>query len=275
MGIGRAVAAAAIGITGVGLLTACDWELATESYSDSEDIAQEVTSVRFANDSGGVTIRTGDQTSVKREVHYGDEKPGTTFKVKDGVLQLDSCDKRNCWIDYEVTVPEGTTVAGQLDSGNADISGVAEATVRASSGEVTVRDVAGPVTVEASSGEVTLADIGGTVVAKAESGSVQADNVRGDLTLEVSSGEVEARGIGGATKVEAASGNVVVELTTARNVRVDAQSGNVDLTVPAGSYAVSTSTDSGDVDSEIEDDASGDHRLDLHTDSGNITVSRA
>ena len=275
MGIGRAAAAVAIGIVGTGLLTACDWGAATESFSDSDDLAQPVTSVRFANDSGAVTIRTGDTASVKREVHYGDEKPGTTFRVKDGVLQLDSCDKRNCWIDYDVTVPEGTTVTGQLDSGAANISGVAEATVRSSSGQVTVEDVAGAVKVEADSGEVTLADIGGSVVAKADSGSIQADNVRGDVTLEASSGEVQARGIGGATKVDAQSGSVLVALTTAQNVRVDAQSGDVDVTVPAGSYAVSTSTDSGDVTSDIDNDAAGEHRLDLHTDRGSITVSRA
>ncbi len=275
MGIGRAVVAAAIGIAGVGLLTACGWDLATESYKDSDSVAQSFTSVRFANDSGGVTIRTGDHASVEREVHYSDEKPGQTSHVEDGVLTLDSCGKRNCWIDYEVTVPEGTTVTGQLDSGTADISGVAAATVRASSGEVTVKDVAGAVKVEASSGSITLAGIGGSVVAKAESGSIQADDVRGDLVLAASSGSVEARGIGGTTKVDSSSGSVAVELAAARDVRVDAKSGNVEVTVPAGSYAVSTSTGSGDVDSEIDDDATGDHRLDLHTNSGNITVSRA
>jgi hypothetical protein len=273
MGIGRAVTAAAIGIAGAGLLTACDW--ATQSYSDSDDVAQSFTSVRFANDAGGVTIRAGDEASVKREIHYGDEKPGATFRVKDGVLQLDPCDKRNCWIDYEITVPAGTTVTGQLDSGDADISGVAEATVRSSAGGVTVKDVAGPVKVEASSGDVTLADVGGSVVAKVDSGSIQADNVRGDLTLEVSSGDVQARGIGGATKVDADSGSVEVALTAAQNVRVDADSGDVDVTVPAGSYAVSTSSDSGDVTSDIDNDAAGEHRLDLHADSGSITVSRA
>jgi hypothetical protein len=276
MGIGRAVAAAAIGITGLGLLGACGWTIATETYSDSNDVSDAFTSLRFANDSGSVTIRTGDTTTVRREVHYGDDKPGEhTFRVKDGVLELDSCDKRNCWIDYEVTVPAATKVNGQLDSGSADISGVAEVNVKASSGEVSVKDVAGAVNVEANSGSVELADIGGAVVAKADSGSVQAENVRGDVTLRADSGSVEARGIGGAAQVDASSGSVVVELTDPQDVRVHAESGNVEVTVPHGAYQVATSTDSGNVDSDVSDDSAGDHQLDLSTDSGNISVSQA
>ena len=57
MGIGRAVAAAAIGITGIGLLAACGWN--TRTYTDGNDVEQSFSSVRFANDSGDVTIRTG------------------------------------------------------------------------------------------------------------------------------------------------------------------------------------------------------------------------
>jgi DUF4097 and DUF4098 domain-containing protein YvlB len=274
MGIGRAVAAAAIGIIGLGTLAACDW-VATESYSDSKGVGQEFTSVRFNNAAGRVNIRTGASAEVHREVHYRDEKPPeSTFRVRDGVLQVDSCETPNCWIDYEITVPEGTTVTGQLDSGAADIAGVAEVNVRSSSGKIDISGVDGAVNVEASSGRVTLSDIGGSVVAKAESGAVEVDDVRGDLTLQASSGSVEARGIGGAAHVESDSGNVVVELTVAEDVRVDADSGSVEVAVPDGSYQVSTSSDSGNVSSEIDDDASGDHKLDLHTDSGSIDVTR-
>jgi hypothetical protein len=275
MGISRVVAVAAIGITGLGLLTACGWDVATEEYSDSEIIRQSIASVRFANDSGEVTIRTGEQASIRREVHYSDQKPGETYRVHDGVLQLDSCAEPNCWIEYEVTVPAETTVAGQLDSGTANISGVAEANVRADSGEVIVENVTGAVNVEASSGEVTLTDLGGPVVAKIDSGNFTANGVDGDLTLEASSGEVEAHGIGGAARIDSDSGNVVVELTKTADVRVDASSGNVEVAVPQGAYQLATSTDSGNVESAVPHDPSGEHKLDLHTDSGNITVAQA
>lgn len=276
MGIKGAVAAAAIGITGIGLLTACGWEPGTESYSDTHDVEQSFTSLRFAGDAGNVTIRTGDSTSVERTVHYRDDKPGEdTFRVRDGVLELNSCGKPGCSIDYEVTVPAETTVAGETDSGSADIAGVAEANVKADSGEVTISDVAGKVAVTADSGAVTLNDIGGSVVAKADSGNLTVDGVEGDVTMHSSSGSVEARGVGGAAAVESDSGNVVVELTNSDDVQVDAESGAVEVTVPDGSYQVSTSTDSGNVENDIDNDPSGEHRLDLHTDSGNISVTPA
>lgn len=275
MGIGRAVAAAGIVVTGIGLLSACDFDMTTERDSDSKDVTQSFTSVRFANDSGDVRIHTGGPPSVKREIHYADEKPDETFRVKNGVLELDSCDKPNCWIAYDVTVPEGTSVTGQLDSGTADITGASAVTVRASSGRVAVRDVSGEVNVEAHSGKVELSDIDGDVVAKAESGSIEADGVRGDLTLEAESGSVEAHDLGGAARVKSSSGHVELQLATAQDVTVDADSGNVEVTVPDGDYQVSTNADSGNVDSEIGNDPAGEHRLDLRTDSGNITVSAA
>ncbi|MGH3758715.1 DUF4097 family beta strand repeat-containing protein [Actinophytocola sp.] len=250
--------AVAIGVAGVGVLAGCGWGIATSSYTDDKGIDAAFTSVRFANDSGDMTIRAGDEASVHRTVHHGGDKPGgDTFRVRDGVLELDSCGEPQCWIDYEVTVPAGTTVSGQLDSGTTTVSGVAEVNVRASSGEVTVEDVAGAVNIEAESGSVNLSDIGGAVVAKAESGNVHADDVRGDVTLQAS------------------SGNVGVELAAARDVRVKAESGNVEVAVPDGAYQVTADTDSGDVESDVTDDAAGDHHLDLHTDSGNITVTRA
>jgi len=274
MGIGRVVAATAIGTVGLGVLGACGWGM-NERYTDSADIGERFTSVRFANDAGNVTIRAGESPSVQREVHYDNDKPGEdTFRVDDGVLELDPCPVRQCRIDYEVVVPAGTTVSGELDAGAIDISGVEEVNVRASAGEVTVRDVAGAVNVEASSGKVTLADIGGEVVAKVESGELTADKVRGGAILKASSGNVEAHGIQGPAQVESSSGNVVVELTTADDVRVEADSGNVDVTVPQGAYQVRTSADSGDVDGDLTDDPAGAHRLDLRADSGNITVTR-
>lgn len=275
MGIGRVVAAAGIVVAGAGLLSACDFDITTHQDTDSTNVTQSFTSVRFVNDSGDVRIHTGTRPSVKREIHYADEKPGETFRVKNGVLELDSCDKPNCWIAYEVTVPEGTSVTGQLDSGTADITGASAVTVRASSGRVAVQDVSGEVNVEAESGRVELANIDGDVVAKAESGTVDANGVRGEFTVEANSGRVEAHDIGGPAQVKTSSGEVELELATAQDVTVDADSGNVEVTVPDGAYQVSTNADSGNVDSEIDNDPSGEHRLDLRTDSGNITVSAA
>jgi DUF4097 and DUF4098 domain-containing protein YvlB len=75
--------------------------------------------------------------------------------------------------------------------------------------------------------------------------------------------------------VRSESGSVNAAITSAQNVKINADSGSVTVTVPRdGTYQVAANTDSGRVNSDVINDSSGSHRLDLHTDSGNITVRR-
>jgi hypothetical protein len=236
MRIWRAVAAGAAVATGLGVLGACGWDITKERASEETKLTERITAVRFANDAGNVTIRPGASSSVHREIHYEDEVPGPTHHVENGVLVLEDCPDDGCWIDYELVVPEGARVDGAVESGNAEVRGVAEVNLRSSSGDVTVDDVEGAVNVEASSGNVTLDRIGGTA------------------------------------QVQASSGNVTVDLAAAQDVRVDVASGNVEVTVPDAAYRVDARTDSGAVDSDIQDDETAQRHLDLHTESGNIQV---
>jgi putative adhesin len=256
-------------------LTACGWEVTTKQFTDDATVEQRVTSVRVANDSGGVTIRTGDQTTVRRTVHHDDARPEATHRVEGDALVLDRCPVRRCWIDYEVTVPAGTRVLGQIDSGNVELDGVASVNIKASSGKVTVRKVPGTVTVAAESGSVSVSDVGDAVTVRASSGSVRVDNVRAALTVHAESGTIHARGVGGAADVESDSGTVTVQLAEAQNVRAHADSGAVNVTVPRAAYRLKTTTDSGEVSGDVADDASGTHQLDLSSDSGDIVVRYA
>jgi hypothetical protein len=267
--------AAAMG-AGLLLLGACGWDITTKEDTDDSRVDQRVTSVRVGNDSGSVKIRTGSETSVHRVVHYDERRPESTHRVEDGdVLVLNPCPERNCWIDYEVTVPAGTRVLGQVDSGNVELDGVASVNLKASSGNVTVRGVSGQVTVEANSGSVRLSDIGDVVTVRADSGGVTIDKARAAITVQAQSGNVEAHGVGGAADVESESGNVSVQLTAAQNVRARASSGGITVTVPRDSYKVQTNADSGDVTNDVANDANGAHQLDLTTDSGDIVIRYA
>ncbi|OLF18211.1 DUF4097 family beta strand repeat-containing protein [Actinophytocola xanthii] len=239
MRIWRGVAAGAALVTGLGVLGACGWDITKERASDETKVTERITAVRFANDAGNITIRPGDSSSVHREIHYEDERPGPTHRVEDGVLVLEDCPDDGCWIDYELVVPEGVRVDGAVDSGHAEIRGAGEVNLRASSGDVTVEDVRAPVNVEVSRGNVTLDRIAGTA------------------------------------QVRAASGNVSVGLAAAHDVRVDASSGNVEVTVPDAAYRLDADAGGGHLDSDIQDDRSATHHLDLHTDSGNIEVRRS
>lgn len=221
------------------LLSACDWdEFNGEQFSDAETLSQPVSEVRFSNDSGGVKITVGDKFEVRRTVGYRDTKPGKTYRMDGGALVLENCPERNCWVDYDVTVPEGTKVSGQLDSGSVEVAGVASANVSVESGDVTVRDVAGEVNATAQSGNINLSGIGGAVVTSAE------------------------------------SGNVTVSLTDANNVTASAQSGNVQVTVPKGDYQVEIQSEHEGVRNDVGDGSTGP-KIDLRTESGDVSLLAA
>jgi major membrane immunogen (membrane-anchored lipoprotein) len=219
------------------LLSACDWGV-KEQFSDVESLSQPVTEVRFANDSGDVKITVGDAFQVQRTVGYRDTKPGKTYRMDGGALVLEACPERDCWVDYEIMVPEGTKVSGHVDSGNVEVVGVASANVAAESGDVTVRDVAGEVNATAQSGSIDLSGIGGAVVTSAE------------------------------------SGDVTVALTDANNVTASAQSGNVQVTVPKGDYQVDIQSENENVRNEVGGGSTGP-KIDLRAESGDISLLAA
>lgn len=222
------------------LLSGCDWQdFANENFSDEETLSAPVGEVRFSNDSGDVTITEGDELTVRYTVSYSDTRPGKTYRVDGDTLVLEPCQERDCRVSYDVTVPEGTAVSGQLDSGDVEIVGAASVNVAAESGNVTVRDVGGEVNATAQSGNVELSGIGGAVVAAAE------------------------------------SGNVSVGMTSARTVTATASSGNLDVTVPEGDYQVQIQTSSDErVTNEVGDADSGP-AIELRTDSGDVNLTHA
>jgi hypothetical protein len=229
-----------VGVTVVAgglLLSACDWEeFGGQEFSDSESLSGSVSEVRFANDSGNVKITAGDKLEVRRTVGYHETKPGKTYRVDGDVLVLENCPERGCWVGYEVTVPADVKVSGHVDSGDAEIAGVASVNVEADSGNVTIRDVDGAVNAKADSGNVELSGIGGAVVAGAE------------------------------------SGNVSVALDEPDGVTVTTSSGNIDVTVPKGDYQVEIQGD--DVTNNLGNGTSGPS-IDLNADSGNVTLTPA
>ena len=236
MGIKHVVAGVTI-VAGGLLLTACDWdEFADNKFSDQESLTQQVSEVRFSNDSGDVKITVGDTLEVRRTVGYGEDKPGKTYRVDGDALVLEECRQRNCWVSYDVTVPEGTKVSGHVDSGSVEVAGVASANVAVESGDVTVRDVAGQVNASAQSGNVELSGIGGVVVAGAESGDVS------------------------------------VRVTEAVAVTATTSSGNIDVAVPDDEYQVDIETaNMDDIVNDLGDDESGP-KISLRADSGSVTL---
>lgn len=227
-------------LIGVGVAVAFGWLWPSTAEATAE-VTQRVDTVDVASDAGDVIIRAADveATTVRQLFRYRWDQPGDAYSVQGATLVLGECPDWGCSVDYEVLVPRGATVTGHVDSGDLTIEGVASADVGADSGDIDVRDVAGPVTVGLDSGSFTGAGL------------------RGDVRAEVKSGDVE------------------VTLAEPGDVRASADSGDVRLAVPEGDYRVEGDTDSGDRDVQIPQDPAAGNVLDLVTDSGDVTVARA
>ncbi|WP_410628091.1 DUF4097 family beta strand repeat-containing protein [Amycolatopsis sp. cmx-8-4] len=246
-----------IALIGVGLATAFGWGWGSDFQNDNT-LSQTIRSVKLEGDSGGVKIRTGTGPStVHQEINYHWRgNPGDTFYRVDGdQLVLGDCGN-NCSVDFEVVVPAGVPVTGKVDSGGLDIAGVASVDVEADSGSARVEDVSGAVKLHLSSGSIDLHDVGAVTV-QSDSGSVTGDGVRGPVDVGADSGRVE------------------FTLAQANDVKVHADSGSIELTVPGGPYRVQGDSDSGHREIDVPTDGSAAHTLDLNTDSGSVTVRAA
>ncbi|MBP2322006.1 hypothetical protein JOF56_002391 [Kibdelosporangium banguiense] len=267
-----------LGVCAIGagtlLLSGCDgFRAASSQFSDDTGVQQKVTAVRLETGSGSVRIKTGAQPTIHRTVFYVSDKPGQTFRFEGDTLVLEDCKRRNCSVDYDVTLPAGAKVMGEVGSGEVEITAMTEVGVEARSGDVRVRDVPGPVTVNVSSGRAELSGLAQSAVVEAGSGDVVMSNVKGDVTVLSRSGEVDASGIGGKASIDSSSGDVKLTMASAQNAKVTASSGNILIRVPRGNaYKLDARTNSGERNVNIDTSPSSASVLQLNASSGDITV---
>jgi len=230
----KALAGVALIAVAVGIATGWIW---SSTATATEAVGERIDVVEIDNDSGNVSITAGDvdRTQVKQKFSYRFDSPGNAFEVDDGVLKLKDCGWW-CSVDYEVVVPAGTEVSGELDSGNLLLAGVASADVKADSGNITLRDIAG------------------------------------DLTLDIDSGNVEGTGLGGDLTANVDSGRLDLQFDEQVDVTADVDSGDIELTVPDGEYRVEGESDSGSRDIQVDKSQDAEYVLELNVDSGNLAV---
>lgn len=201
-------------------------------------------------DRGDVELVPGRGLSVRvRETrHYLFKQPTLVRDVRDGTLTLEArCEETlgiTCASDLRVSVPAGATITLDLDAGDVDARGidVRRARLRSDSGDARV--------------ELT-----------GEQGLVRARSDSGGIDVRVR----DARVIDAQTD----SGDVVVAASARpRRIRAVTDSGNVRVVVPAGEYATSPKTDSGNVtvDGISRNDRAGS-AIEARTDSGDVTLS--
>jgi hypothetical protein len=196
--------------------------------------------------SGDLTVgrADGDHVEVTRTVRTrgsGDPQYSETSTAGGVVLSADCSGGffGGCSVVYDVRVPDGfaldlRTGSGRVEAADVDVG---SATLRASSGDLHVAGLRGPVDLETSSGEISGERLDArTVRASTSSGDVTLDFATAPSTLDVdvSSGEV----------------GIALPADAAYRVQVDTGSGEQTVTVPVDDAAISTvtvETGSGDV----------------------------
>ncbi len=215
-------------------------------------------------DSGSVEVLAGGETvEVRRDLHFGADRPSVGHEIDGGVLRITSDCPRGflsrCRVDHILSVPAPVSVSVETGSGSIDVDGLTgTVNVHSGSGRIRLSRLAGPVTADASSGSIGLDGLAGNVDVRTGSGSISG----GGITSETFSGN-------------AGSGSITLEFDAPPD-RLDlgTGSGSVRVTVPQGAYRLDLRSSSGSTDaSGITDDASAAHSIVIRTGSGSVRVT--
>lgn len=242
----------------------------------------------------------GDEMVVDRTVRGGPlREPDDTIDERGDTLRVDAhCGGFSpfgvCNIDYDVTVPEGTSLDLNTISGQVTVSNVhGDLGVDTTSGSVEVSDHVGDVTVQTVSGSTDLEGVEGTVQADSTSGDItasgqgeqlNASSTSGTLDLsgfdaeaveaDTTSGEISVGGAFDTAEIETVSGSVEVRTEEYFTLlSVESTSGSVTAQVPPQAYDLIWQTSSGSDDIGVDTASEADGRIDVSTVSGSLTVT--
>lgn len=174
-------------------------------------------------DGDDIVVRSRRTSSLWNDASSDVTVAGATLSVSSG------CDRAvlfaDCEVDHDVAVPPDA---------------LANLTVDATAGSISVRGFGGEVEISTTAGRVTLLDFTGpTATLRSTAGQIVVDAARPPQELDVS--------------------------TTA---------GEIDITVPDEPYRVSTETTAGAVDVDVRQDPDGDRSISARTTAGTIDISR-
>ncbi|MGA3349669.1 MAG: DUF4097 family beta strand repeat-containing protein [Candidatus Sulfotelmatobacter sp.] len=221
--------------------------------------------------SGDITVRTGPAgtVSIRGKIYVGDHwlfgnrhtdvsdiEQNPPLRQDGNNIRIDYVSARDISVDYEITVPEDTTIHSHSGSGDQTIEGMrGNVDVQSGSGDVKLSHLTGEVRLQTGSGDVRAHEISGPVRGGTGSGDMELEETgSGDVDLHTGSGNITARGIHGAFHAEAGSGDITADGTQTGSWEVRTGSGNVHVHLPSdAAFDANISTSSGtlDVDAPI------------------------
>jgi hypothetical protein len=235
-------------IVGGTLLVAFSWPWASVKQTDKSTYPLATHStLSIENASGDIHIDAYDGSTVNIVAHRQASSNDALAQVKvEVVATKDKLTIRsiypphcvNCDISYEILVPRSAALVANDESGDVRVSGMN-----------------GDIDVNTESGDIAIHQAGGRVFAEAASGKISIDGAAGVLRAKTASGDISVRGSQGNVEARASSGNVSARFTSigsAREIKLEALSGDVLLTMPRGtSAAISAETAAGSIQTDF------------------------
>jgi DUF4097 and DUF4098 domain-containing protein YvlB len=215
--------------------------------------------------SGDITVRNGASgtVAIHAKIHSGSSWFGGDHKAEVQELQnnppirqngngirIDYINMNNISVDYEITVPEQTTVRSHTGSGDQVVEGIkGNIDLQSGSGDLKLARLTGEMRFQTGSGNVKGRELSGPAKIKAGSGDIQIEETgAGDVEIRTGSGNITVNGVNGGFHAEAGSGNIRGNGAPKNMWNVRTGSGNVDLRVPSdAAFDVDISSSSGNV----------------------------
>jgi DUF4097 and DUF4098 domain-containing protein YvlB len=215
--------------------------------------------------SGDITIRSGGAgtVSIHGKIHNGnswfsDRKEDVSelernppLRQSGNSIRVDYVNLRNISVDYEITVPENTTVRTHSGSGNQAVDGIkGNVDLESGSGDMQLDRLTGDLRFQTGSGNVRGRKLSGPARIKAGSGDIEVEETgAGDVDVRTGSGNITINGVNGGFRAEAGSGDIHADGTPKSLWTVRTGSGNVTLRIPSElAFDVDISSSSGSVE---------------------------
>ncbi len=215
--------------------------------------------------SGDITVRSGSANTVAihAKIHQGNSwlegnhreevqelQKNPPLRQNGNSIRIDYVNLHNISVDYEITVPENTTVRTHSGSGNQSVEGLkGTVDLEAGSGDMQLSHLTGDLRFQTGSGNVRGRELSGPARVKAGSGDIEIDETgEGDVDIRTGSGNITVSGVNGAFRAEAGSGDIRGNGNPKGLWSIRTGSGNVDLRVPSeAGFDVDVSSNSGTV----------------------------
>lgn len=273
------------------LLTANAWADRVEKVIEESFLLQKTGSFSLNNVAGYIMVYSWDKEEVKMVAtksisSWGIGDPeGFLDKIE---IEITSQPKnlrihtryptfswiRNARVDYQLWIPEATSVRLESVSGTIQMKGhLNRVYAKTVSGKIKLENIRGNVEVKTTSGDVVIGNVQGDLAWSSTSGDLDLANLVGDLDLHTTSGEVSGHEINGDIKASSVSGDLAFLDSQGGLSYLHTTSGKIRAelkVIDKDASGMSLSTVSGDITLYLPEDASFD--LDVSTVSGEINT---